>query len=175
MKKKMILITVVLCTLTILCSGLTVMLENSFFYSLAITFGTTFYHFAMRLLVGLVINEALHNQVDYNRKWFREKKFEKGFYKLLRVKKWKKWLPTFNPEQYDIKKYSVEEIVMTTCQAEIVHEVIVVLSFAPILFSFLFDSLGVFIITSIIAAILDSVFVILQRYNRPRLVKLIRR
>ena len=47
-----------------------------------------------------------------------------------------------------------------------------VLSFVPVAFSVWFGSLGVFLITSFAAFLFDSVFVILQRYNRPRLMRL---
>lgn len=58
------------------------------------------------------------------------------------------------------------------CQAELVHETIVVLSFVPIIPSVLvFGDLPVFIITSLAAAIIDVTFVIIQRYNRPRIIR----
>ena len=60
------------------------------------------------------------------------------------------------------------------CQAEIVHEIIIVLSFVPIIFSIWFGELLVFIITSVISALIDSIFVMLQRYNRSRIIKLIK-
>ena len=40
-------------------------------FSLAITFGTMFYHLAMRLIVGLSIDARLHNHVDYRKSGFR--------------------------------------------------------------------------------------------------------
>lgn len=58
-----------------------------------------------------------------------------------------------------------------TCQSETVHEVNMLLSFVPLLFSIWFGSLDVFLITSCGAAL----FVIMQRYNRPRLMRLMRR
>ena len=45
--------------------------ESGVMLTLTITFGTTSYHLAMRLLVGAVINRLLNNHVDYRRKWFR--------------------------------------------------------------------------------------------------------
>jgi len=54
-----------------------------------------------------------------------------------------------------------------------VHEVIVALSFVPVIFSVWFESFGVFLITSVLAAGFDMMFVIMQRYNRPRLVRLL--
>ena len=91
------------------------------------------------------------------------------------MKKWKKWLPTFNPEDFDLKNRSVEEIIQVSCQAEVVHEVIMPFSFVPILFSVWFGSLGVFIVTSCATFLFDSIFVIMQRFNRPRLVRLMKK
>jgi len=52
---------------------------------------------------------------------------------------------------------------------------ITVLSFIPLLFSIWFGSAGVFLITSCLAALLDAAFVMVQRYNRPRLLRLIQK
>lgn len=144
-------------------------------FSAAITFGTIFYHFAMRLTVGFLIDAVYHNHMDYTKKWFQEKAFEGKLYEKLKVKKWKKRLPTFTPQYFNLNSRSVEEIVQATCQAEIVHEVILPLSFVPVIFSVWFGSLGVFLITSCISFLFDGIFVIIQRYNRPRLIRLINR
>ena len=59
------------------------------------------------------------------------------------------------------------------CGAEVVHEVILVLSFLPLLAAFPFGSFGVFLITSLLAALYDLSFVIMQRFNRPRILRFI--
>lgn len=148
--------------------------RNSILFSVTITFGTCFYHFAMRLAVGYGIDAICHNKMNYNRWWFRERKFEAGLYKILLVKKWKKYLPTFNAEYYDIGKHSIEEIIRVTCQSEVVHEVIMILSFVPVIFTIWFGSLAAFLITSSVAFCFDGIFVIMQRYNRPRLRRLLK-
>ena len=175
MKKTMISVTAI--SLVILVtSGVTYALTDiQPLFSMAITFGTIFYHLAVRLAIGGLIDAKYHNHMDYTKKWFQERSFEKKLYQALKVKKWKKWLPTFNPEDFDLKNCSVEEIIQVSCQAEVVHEVIMPFSFVPILFSIWFGSLGVFIITSCAAFLFDSIFVIMQRFNRPRLMRLLRR
>ncbi len=40
-----------------------------------------------------------------------------------------KWVPVFNPKDYDLKNNSIAEIIQVTCQAEVVHEIIMILSF----------------------------------------------
>ena len=146
--------------------------KNELILTLGITFGTFTYHFLMRLAVGKLVDSIFHNRMDYNKWWFRPRRFEKRFYELLKVKKWKKHIPTYDPDTFSAKKHSFEELARATCQAEIVHEIIIVLSFLPILFSIPFGALAAFLLTSILAALFDSVFVILQRYNRPRLLRL---
>ena len=61
---------------------------------------------------------------------------------------------------------------MIMCQSEIVHELIFVLSFVPIIEIVWFGTPLVFIITSILAALYDLLFVIMQRYNRNRILRL---
>ena len=175
MKKKMILITII-SLIGLLVSGVLYhFMEGQFFFSAAITFGTIFYHLAIRLAVGYLIDTRYHNQMDYTKKWFAEKTFEQKLYKKIQVKKWKKWFPTFNPQDFNLKNRSMTEIVQVTCQSEVVHEVNMVLSFVPVVFSVWFGSLGVFLLTSFAAFIFDSIFVIMQRYNRPRLIRLIKK
>lgn len=139
--------------------------------STAITFGTTFYHFAMRLIIGALINARFHNRMDPTKKWFREKSFEPQLYRLIRVKAWKKWLPSLQPDSFLINSRPLPSIIQATCQAELVHEIIMALSFVPVIFSIWFGAFEVFFITSCIAFLLDGSFVILQRYNRPRLIR----
>ena len=175
MKKNMISVTLI-SLIGLLISGMIYYFTtNRVFFSVAITFGTILYHFSVRLAVGLLIDAKYHNQMDYTKKWFAEKAFERKLYKLIQVKKWKKWLPTFNPQDFDIKSHSIEDIVQVTCQSEVVHEVNMILSFIPVVFSIWVGSLGVFLLTSFAAFLFDSIFVIMQRYNRPRLIRLIRK
>lgn len=175
MKKDMILMTLI--SLIVLLASVTIyhFAGSQVIFSVAITFGTIFYHLAVRLAVGCLIDARYHNQMDYTKKWFTERSFEPKLYKKIQVKKWKKRFPTFNPQDFDLKNRSVTEIVQVTCQAEIVHEVNMVLSFVPVVFSVWFGSLGVFLLTSCAAFIFDSIFVIMQRYNRPRLLRLIQK
>lgn len=135
----------------------------------AITFGTTFYHFAMRLAVGYLIP----NRFVHSRRWFQPKAFETPLHELLRIKKWKGRMPTFDHRQFSLSENALEDIVRNMCRAEVVHEVIIPLSFVPVLLSLLWHNFFLFFITSVLAAAVDAVFTLMQRYNRPRLVRLI--
>lgn len=146
-----------------------------FLFSAAVTCGTIFYHFATRLLVARLLDTVSHNSMDYTRPWFAEKPFEPKLYKLLRVKQWKKHLPTMNPQDFDIRLHSPEEIIRATCQAEVDHEINMVLSLLPIFASVRFGSLGVFVATSCASFCFETIFVIMQRFNRPRLLRLMKK
>ena len=146
-----------------------------FILTMGITFATFSYHFLMRLAVGTMVDIIFENRMDYNKFWFSPRSFEGKLYEVLKVKKWKKYVPTYDPDTFSAKEHSLEELAQATCQSEIIHEIIVVLSFIPILFSIPFGALVVFLITSILAALFDCIFVVLQRYNRPRILSLIKR
>ena len=175
MKKKMILITALLFVAFLVSLPVFIITKNGALEGVTITLGITLYHFVMRLAVGYIVNSIMKNKANHNSFWFKEKRFEKKLYKLLRVRKWKKHLPTYSPEAFDITQKNAAEIIGATCQAEIVHEIITVLSLLPItLIPFLGGAVA-FILTSILAALVDFLFVILQRYNRPRLIKVMAR
>ena len=142
---------------------------------LAITSGTIAYHFVMRLMVGLAFHATMRNKADYRKRWYQVSKREMAVYEKLKVKQWKRRMPTYDPALFDPRLHTWEEIVQAMCQAELVHETIVVLSFLPILAGIWFGEYPVFIVTSVLSAACDMVFVIMQRYNRQRVTKLLNR
>ena len=175
MKKTMRCISVISVFLTIISIFLYCFWEVAVAKSFAITFGTTAYHFLMRLTVGVAFNLFMKNRADYTGGWYQCRNWETKLYKWLRVKQWKSKLPSYQADYFDPKKHSWHEIAQAMCQAELVHEVIIVLSFVPILLSCWFGEFLVFLITSLGAASFYMLFVMIQRYNRPRILKLINR
>ena len=161
--------------LSVIFSILNTFFDSAMWFSLTITFVTTTYHLVMRLFVGFVFDRTLNNKVDYNRKWFQVRRLEIRFYEAIRVKRWKRKMPTYNPELFSTKNHTWDEIVQAMCQAELVHETIAVLSFLPILMSIWWGEFWVFLVTSVCAAFIDLSFVIMQRYNRPRVLRLMKR
>ena len=143
--------------------------------SFAITFGTCCYHFTMRLIVGCCVNGILHNRADYTKRWYQLCSFETAVYQALQVKKWKSHMPTYDPSCFDPKLHSWVEIAQAMCQAELVHEIIIPLSFLPLIAAIPFGAFPVFLITSLLSAIYDLSFVIMQRFNRPRVLRLIQK
>lgn len=173
MKKMMHTITYVLLLLTFITLFAYFNNPTDFLFSLLITFITTSYHFVMRLIVGNVIDAVMKNNANYNHRWFKTLKMEDKIYKLIKVSKWKEHMPTYFPDSFSLKHHTLDEIAMSMCQSEIVHEVIVVLSFVPVFAIPYLGAAALFIITSFLAACFDMCFVIMQRYNRPRIIKLI--
>lgn len=165
MKKKLFYFIVVILILNIICAVITAITKNSIFFSLTITFGTILFHFIMRYIVGYSTPHCF----NYNQKYFCEKQFEKKIYIILKVKKWKKYMPSYNPNTYKFdKNVNLADVANTTCRNEIIHTVVALLSYIPLIFSFWFGAFWVFMITSVIASCVDMIFVIMQRYNRSK-------
>ena len=172
MAKKMIPAAVLSLAGTAVFTVLYMKTAGALLLSLAITFGTVSYHFVMRLLVGLSFQAVMQNRADYSRRWYRVGKREMAVYEALKIKRWKRRMPTYDNALFNPQLHSWEEIAQAMCQAELVHETIVVLSFLPIAGGIWFGAYPVFIITSVLAAGYDLLFVMMQRYNRQRVLML---
>ena len=145
------------------------------FLSLGITCGTIAYHFSMRLLVGWCYDRCMGNRADVRHPWFQQRSFEPKLYAFLRVKEWKKHMPTYEPGLFDPRQHTWDEIAQAMCQSELVHETIFLFSFLPVAASIWLGDLPIFLITSVAAACFDLSFVLIQRYNRPTVVLLAQR
>lgn len=147
--------------------------RKGIYLTLFITFLTVSYHFLMRVIVGEMVTLICKKRnFSYDSFWWRTSPYEQKIYGILQVKKWKIHMITAKPEQFDIRRRTIDELLHNMTQAEIVHEIIMVLSFAPIILIHWFGAAAVFIITSIVACFIDLIFVIIQRYNRPRVMRL---
>jgi hypothetical protein len=143
--------------------------------TMAVTAGTVFYHIAIRLLIGCAFDRFLNNRTDFRKRWYQTAPWEKALYKKLRVKGWKQRLPTYDPGLFDPSLHSWADIARAMCQAELIHEINAAVSFLPLCFSIWLGAFPVFLITSVLAAGYDLLFVILQRSNRPRVLRLVAR
>jgi len=159
--------------LLLLFSILYAYLPKDWIQSAAITFGTIAYHFCMRLGVGAAVNCRMKNRADVTNPWYQTREWEKRMYDRIGVKHWKHHLPTYDADAFSPKRHTWEEIAEAMCQAEIVHEIIVPLSFLPLAAVPRYGALPVFLITSILSALYDLQFVVLQRYNRPRILRMV--
>ena len=137
----------------------------------AVVCATVLYHAGMRLFVGLVTGHGFRPDSP----WFSEKPFEKALYRKLRVKKWKAKMPTYSPQTYAVASLPPETIAKTMCRNEVVHELCAVFSLLPILLGFSFGAWWFFVPTSVFGFFADLAFAAIQRYNRPRILRLVRR
>ena len=173
MKHLMNILALSFLVLALVASLLYCQTHAEIFLTLAITFGTFAYHFVMRLGIGFLFKHMLHVKYNYKNHWFRVDEREQNLYKKLKVKTWKNKLPSYNPHDFNPKLHSWEEIAQTMCESELVHKTNAFLSFLPIFAGNWFGAYPVFIITSMLAALFDLAFVVIQRYNRPRVLKFI--
>lgn len=149
---------------------------NGWMLSLYVTFLTTAYHFAMRLAVGQTVTVIYRNRkFNSNSAFFRLYKFEPELYRKLKVKKWKANMITAKPELFDLRKNNMESLLHNMLQAELVHRIIMPLSFVPLALIIPYGAPTVFILTSFLACLIDMQFVIIQRYNRPRVIRLLKK
>ena len=158
----------------IVLTVLFLIMQWGIFETLAITFGTTAYHFWIRLLIGYVFDSKMKNHADYHKRWYQVGIVEKAIYEKLKVKAWKNKMPTYDTDAFDIRQHTWDEVAQATCQSELVHETNVIFSFIPIAASVCFGALPVFVITSVLAAAYDLMFVMMQRYNRARIIKILK-
>ena len=116
------------------------------------------YHFTMRLIVGQIM-------ILYYRKHpprpgsftTRSFAFEPELYR--------------RPDQFDMKNLTPAEMLRSMVQAETGHLMIMLLSFLPLLLIIPYGTAPVFIITSVLACMTEVPFVIIQRYNIPRIIR----
>jgi len=136
---------------------------------------TIMYHFWVRIIMGNV-SKLFKKQINYKQWWFKEKGFEKRLYKLLRVKEWKDKALTYNLESFSLKEHSLEEIANTMVKSELDHWINEIISLSTLLFIIPWgDGVWAFVISAIAAMIFDSQFIIIQRFNRPRILKVLER
>ena len=58
------------------------------------------------------------------------------------------------------------------CQAELVHETNILMSVLPLLAARWVGAFPAFLVTSVLGALFDLLLAVIQRYNRPRILRL---
>ncbi|MCM1164903.1 MAG: hypothetical protein NC299_04455 [Lachnospiraceae bacterium] len=174
-KRNMYVIAIGSLVLMFVFFGLYKLTSSGIHMTFCITSMTICYHFTIRLVIGNITDMIMRCEADWRKPRFRERKFEEKLYKKLKVRQWKSRMPTFDESAFSFEKQPIERIIGATCQSETVHELNILASLAAIFFAIPFGSLWVFIITSVLGAAYDLIFVIIQRYNRPRLLRALQR
>lgn len=135
---------------------------------------TIMYHFWVRIIMGNVL-KLFKKHITYKQYFFKEKKFEKKFYDLIKVKSWKDKVLTYAPQEFDLKENSLETVANNMAKAELDHWINSLISISTISFGFFSNVFWPFIVSAIFAMAFETQFIVLQRYNRPRVVKIIER
>lgn len=145
--------------------------ENSAVLWAGVTAFTLVYHLWGRIIMG---NVTKLFRIDRDHWWFRERSFEKKLYQLLRVRKWKGKALTYRPELFDLHKYSLDEIADTMTKAETDHWVNEGISLVSISFGLIWGETWIFLLTALAAMLFDAQFIVIQRYNRPKVLRVLK-
>ena len=144
-----------------------------------------YFLYTILYIIGVSILIFLLGRI-FPRRWIiedrfplRSFKFEKDgrIYNKLRIMKWKdrlpnasviitKILPGFMPRKKLDESSNLQVLIKETCIAEATHVLAAVFGFGSV---FIWKRKGG-LITSIIFALLNLPFIIIQRFNRPRLI-----
>lgn len=150
-----------------------------------------FKFFRVNLLVFILFSlamtficEKLPDKIYYYKKWlFRERHWEQSgkiYETYFGVKSWKSKLPDisdfmkwrFNKKHLSESSSNYLSVFLTeSCKSEFTHWMIIL---STLLFS-LWNDWATTLLMFIIATLLNLPYIIIQRYNRPRLIKLLKR
>lgn len=144
-------------------------------FSLSITFFTSFYHFFMRVTVACAVVLLRKNRFARNKMTFRLSRFEASLYKFLRIRTIKNYVPTYNRALFKVRCGKLDELAHNMIDAEIIHAISAVLSFAPLLMTGAINGFLPFFLTSLFTAAFDMLLVFVQRYNLSRISALMKR
>lgn len=160
-------------------SGWSTLKISLFMTALNTVFWTAF-NFGVAFLVRCLPKRLF----SFDRAFYREHRFEKHLYRFLRVNRWKGHLPEagglagFSKRSLanTLTLQYVERFLMETCIAEVGHLAIGILGYCSVGFAWLlpdpYPYIPLFVVLATLDLFVQLLFVIIQRYNRPRLVRL---
>ena len=139
-----------------------------------VTAFTIVYQLGLRLLFG-VLTTSFKDKLDSKQFLFKERKFEKKLYEVLKVKKWKKRALTYDPEAFNLRKNTKKQVLQTMLKSELDHWINELISLSTLAFALIWGKFGIFLVTCILAMLFDGQFILIQRFNRPRVERLIKK
>ena len=137
-----------------------------------VTAFTIVYQLGLRLEFG-AITTKFKEKLSTKQFLFKERKFEQKLYKILKVKKWKSKALTYDPDAFNLKKNTKEQVLQTMLKSELDHWINELISLSTLLFAFIWGEFAIFLVTCILAMLFDAQFILIQRFNRPRIERLI--
>lgn len=133
-------------------------------------------------LLAHPLGQALPRHFDPSRRPFRPWKWERNgrVYTALHIDSWKKLVPDMSrllpdmvkkelPSAGAVTAEQAETLVQETCRAEVVHGASCLLGLG---FLFLWPGWGGAVVLAVWVLLANLPFLLIQRYNRPRLVRL---
>lgn len=139
--------------------------------------------FWVALLGGIALGSRLlpRHWYDHRSAFFRTRAWELRLYDRLHIRAWKDYLPElgvivgFAKDHLSevVDKRYIDRFLWETCYTEVAHWICMVAGFSYIALSLLLDEphrfVGFFIAISLANFVLHIPFILIQRYNRPRL------
>ena len=144
--------------------------QNKLAYYAALFLGYIAIHFLVMFFSAPIVQMVFQKKFDYDSFWFRPKAFEKKLYQILKVKKWKSIVPTYDKREYALKEEELEQVIHNMCHAEVTHEVIMLTGYFPVLLGQQISHWGILLMMSFLFSLVHLPFI--QRYNRPRVIRL---
>jgi glycosyl-4,4'-diaponeurosporenoate acyltransferase len=132
--------------------------------------------------VGYLSMKFPDSWLDYRHWLYRERAWERSgqFYDdIFRVRRWKGKLPyggalfqqEFSMRRFTSKKHAyIEGWIRESCRAELCHWVAI----TPALFFYLWNPMWLWLVMILYAICFNLIPIIVQRYNRPRLLRMMK-
>ena len=134
------------------------------------------YHADIRILIGIVTNNLFKNKINIDKKCYKISTGEFTVLNKLGVKKWKSKFITMFKSQFEVAGFAdIEGVLRNNINAEITHHLCFVFGLLAVLFGWMIsaEELWLYVITSVVASLaLDLPPILIQRYNRYRLLKI---
>ena len=128
------------------------------------------YQLWLRIMFGKLTKKL---KITHSHWWFKQRFFESWLYKMLMVKKWKRKVLTYEPELFDLRKNTLEQVANNMSKVETDHWINEIISLSTLLFALPWGLFWIFFAAAVAAMIFDAQFIAIQRFNRPTVLKLI--
>ncbi len=161
---------------TVLCGALFLLCFRLGFHLAGDIFLCLFFQLVLMHISAPVIYTVFRMRFNAECAWFKEKRFEARLYSALGVKKWKGRAAVYSPRLLKRQGKDLCGMVMYMCHAELVHELAAFLS--PSVFLLLIwreVDILVLIASALIFAAVHLCFAAIQRYNRPRCLRIMKK
>lgn len=161
-------------------SALNVLLGNSILFSFLSVFLGAVFIFLLDAFIAWVIHALPQEWFDCNKKIFVVNKKERKIYEKLKIKSWKDKVPEMG-QLCNFKKNKIASLdtnylnkfLTETCYAEIVHYGMLIIGVCIFFVYSIENSFNIALPLFLINAILQIPPIMIQRYNRPKLINVL--